>query len=408
MSKIATRLPADFPRLLNEIKDRIQHAQTRAVLAVNSELVHLYWDIGRIIDARQQREGWGAGVIPRLAHELANELPEEKGFSERNIKSMLAFYRAYPDPAQFVQQAAAQLPTPRKRLQVAARLEPAEKVQQSAAQLPASILWSIPWFHHVVLMTKVKDMSSRLWYMQQTLANGWSRNVLLLMIKSEAHTRQGRAVTNFERVLPAPRSDLVRQTLKDPYIFDFLTLEEPFHERELETNLLHQLERFLLELGQGFAFVGRQYYLQVGDREFYIDLLFYHLKLRCFIVIDLKKGEFKPEYAGVVDDKLRHGSDQPSLGLILCQDRNHIVAEYALRGADKPIGISEYELTRALPPSLKSALPTVEEIEAELAGSASAPSVEPPALPAPDRKAANRPKPSGKSQPARGRKKRKT
>ena len=209
--------------------------------------------------------------------------------------------------------------------------------------------------------------------MQQTLANGWSRNVLLLMVKSEAHLRQGKALTNFDRLLPAPQSDLVRQALKDPYIFDFLTLEEPFHERELETSLLHQLERFLLELGQGFAFVGRQFNLKVGDDDFYIDLLFYHLKLRCFIVIDLKKGEFKPEYAGkmnfylaVVDDKLRHETDAPSIGLILCQDRNQIVAEYALRGTSSPIGISEYELTRALPVNLRSALPTVEEIESEL------------------------------------------
>jgi predicted nuclease of restriction endonuclease-like (RecB) superfamily len=210
--------------------------------------------------------------------------------------------------------------------------------------------------------------------MAQTLANGWSRNVLQLMIKSGAADRQGQAVTNFDRLLPSPQSDLVQQTLKDPYIFDFLTLQEPFHERELEINLLHQLERFLLELGQGFAFVGRQYPLTVGGRDFAIDLLFYHLKLRCFFVIDLKRGEFKPEYAGkmnfylgVVDDKLRHEADAPSIGLILCQDRNHIVAEYALRGVEKPIGISEYELTRALPARLQSALPTVEEIEAELA-----------------------------------------
>jgi predicted nuclease of restriction endonuclease-like (RecB) superfamily len=224
-------------------------------------------------------------------------------------------------------------------------------------------------------MEKVKDEATRLWYMQQTLANGWSRNVLLLMVKSEAHRRQGKVLTNFDRLLPAPQSDLVRQALKDPYIFDFLTLEEPFRERELETNLLHELERFLLELGQGFAFVGRQFHVEVGDSDFYIDLLFYHLKLRCFIIIDLKKGEFKPEYAGkmnfylaVADDKLRHASDAPSIGLILCQDRNQIVAEYALRGASKPIGISEYELTRALPASLQSALPTVEEIEAELGG----------------------------------------
>jgi len=209
--------------------------------------------------------------------------------------------------------------------------------------------------------------------------------------------------------LPAAKSDLVQQTLKDPYIFDFLTLQEPFHERELETNLLHQLERFLLELGQGFAFVGRQYYLKVGDREFYMDLLSYHLKLRCFVVIDLKKGEFQPEYAGkmnfylsVVDDQLRHEADAPSIGLILCQDRNHIVAEYAPRGVDKPIGISEYELSRALPVNLRSALPTVEEIEAELADSASD---QPPELPAPTKyKTAKHSKPTKKKQPEQYRK----
>lgn len=248
--------------------------------------------------------------------------------------------------------------------------------------------------------------------MHQTLANGWSRNVLLMMIKSEAHRRQGKALTNFDRLLPSPQSDLVQQTLKDPYIFDFLTLEEPFHERELETNLLHQLERFLLELGQGFAFVGRQFHIEVGQTDFYIDLLFYHLKLRAFFVIDLKKGEFKPEYAGkmnfyltVVDDQLRHQTDAPSIGLILCQDRNQIVAEYALRGADRPIGVSQYELTRALPASLKSALPTVEEIEAELSETVSEHGSPPPALPAPaDRKAAAKSKPHRKKPPKKGRK----
>ena len=255
-------------------------------------------------------------------------------------------------------------------------------------------------------MQRVKEPAARLWYMQQTLANGWSRNVLLTMIKSEAHRRQGKAITNFEQRLPAPQSDLARQTLKDPYIFDFLTLEEPFHERELEANLLHQLERFLLELGQGFAFVGRQVHLEVGDSDFHIDLLFYHLKLRCFVVIDLKKGEFKPEYAGkmnfylsVVDDQLRHESDAPSIGLILCQDRNHIIAEYALRGVSKPIGISEYELTRALPPSLKSVLPTVEEIEAELTESATVEA----SLPKAGKKATKTKKPAMKKKQKHGR-----
>jgi predicted nuclease of restriction endonuclease-like (RecB) superfamily len=378
MTKQKLSMPADFPILLKDIKTRIQQAQTLAILSANGELIRLYWDIGCMIDRRQKEEGWGAAVIPRLSRELANELPEEKGFSERNIKRMLAFFRQYPEPALIVPQSAAQLSGPKKLSKVAVSLTASSKGPQAAAQTVDSLLWGIPWFHHVVLMEKVKAEADRLWYMRQTLANGWSRNVLLLMIKSRSHLRQGKAITNFGRLLPEPQSDLVRQTLKDPYIFDFLTLQEPFHERELETNLLHQLERFLLELGQGFAFVGRQLHLEVGEKDFYVDLLFYHLKLRCFVVIDLKKGEFKPEYAGkmnfylsVVDDQLRHSTDAPTIGLILCQDRNHIVAEYALRGVDKPIGISEYALTRALPVNLRSALPTVEEIEAELAESSS-------------------------------------
>lgn len=399
---------AGFPNLLKEIKDRIQQAQTRAILAANAELVRLYWDIGRMIDQRQRQEGWGAAVIPRLARELRNELSDEKGFSERNIGRMIAYYREYPDPSDFLPQPAAKLSATGKLPQVAAKTETPGIVAPAASPLPDSLLWLIPWFHQIILMEKVKDRPARLWYMQQTLANGWSRSVLLAMIQSEAHRRQGRAITNFEQRLPAPQSDLARQTLKDPYIFDFLTLEEPFHERELETNLLHQLERFLLELGQGFAFVGRQLHLEVGDSDFYVDLLFYHLKLRCYVVIDLKKGEFKPEYAGkmnfylsVVDDQLRHESDAPSIGLILCQDRNHIIAEYALRGVSKPIGISEYELTRALPPSLKSVLPTVEEIEAELTESTAAQV----SLPRTKKKTTNTKKPVKRKQSKKGQKK---
>ncbi len=219
------RVPTDFPKLLKEIKSRIQQSQTRAVLTVNAELVRLYWDIGQLLAARQLQQGWGAAIIPRLSRELQNELPEIKGFSERNIDRMVAFYRAYPSPADFSPQAVAKLPT-------------SEEVPQPVAisELNVdSLLWSIPWGHHDLLMAKVKDIGQRVWYMAQTIANGWSRNVLLIMFKSDAHRRQGKAVTNFDRMLPAPQSDLVQQTLKDPYIFDFLTLEEPFHERELET-----------------------------------------------------------------------------------------------------------------------------------------------------------------------------
>jgi len=369
-------LPSGFSHLLGDVKLRIQTAQTRAMLSVNAELVRLYWDIGRMIDERQQREGWGSSVIPRLSAELRNELPELKGFSERNIDRMIAFFRAYRDPEVFSPPPVAKMEGNQISPQPAAKLRKtkSKKVQQPVAQMPSeSLIWSIPWTHHTTLLEKVKDLAHRRWYMEQTLANGWSRNVLTLQIESQAHQRAGKAVSNFDRQLPAPQSDLVQQTLKDPYIFDFLTLTDTFHERELETELVRHLEKFLLELGQGFAFVGRQYRLTVGDDDFYVDLLFYHLHLRAFVVIDLKVGSFKPEYAGklnfycnVVNDQLRHKQDQPTIGLILCQTKDNVLAEYALTGIDKPIGISSYELTRALPENLKSALPTVEQIEAEL------------------------------------------
>ena len=386
MKKLANIKPKLFQNLLIDIRDRIRSSQTSAVLAVNAEMLRLYWDIGRLIDLRQSAEGWGAAVIPRLATELKNELPELKGFSERNIKRMLAFYRTYPYPAVIVPQAVAQL-TPAAILPPSAAKNGKAKVQQAAAlsgtnsKVPPSValllnkfIWTVPWSHQIILMEKVKDLDVRAWYMQQTIENGWSRNILSLMIQSGAHLRQGKAISNFERLLPSPQSDLIQQSLKDPYIFDFLTLQDTFHERELELGLMSHLQRFLLELGQGFSFVGRQVGLVVGEDEFSIDLLFYHLKLRCFVVIDLKRGKFKPEYAGkmnfylsVVDDKLRHSSDNPSIGLILCQDRNQIIAEYSLRRTDAPIGISEYDLTRALPTDFVSSLPTVEQIEQELA-----------------------------------------
>lgn len=355
---------------LTQVKTRIQTSQVRAVLSVNAELIYLYWDIGRMIDEKQKAEGWGAGVIPKLSKDIRNELPEVKGFSERNIGYMIRFAKEYGKPP-ILQQPVAKLTKREKAIIVP---QPVAQLTQREilGKLHQTIL-KIPWGHNIILMEKVKDMSSRLWYMQKTIENGWSRNMLSLMIEGDAHQREGKAVTNFDLRLPSPQSDLAKQSLKDPYIFDFLTLEEPFRERELETSLVQHLEKFLLELGQGFSFVGRQYHLNVGEDDFYIDLLFYHLRLRCFIVIEIKKGEFKPEYVGkinfycnVVDDVLKHETDQQTIGLILCQDKNRIVAEYSLRGFNKPIGVSEYELTRALPKRLKSSLPTVEEIEEEL------------------------------------------
>jgi predicted nuclease of restriction endonuclease-like (RecB) superfamily len=332
-----------YPALLSEIKHQIQSAQSRAILAVNGELNRLYWQIGRLLNQQQAQQGWGAGVIPRLAQDIRNELPELKGFSERNIKLMVQFFRTYPtlfaNDADFGQPVVAQL----------------------------------PWAHNVLLMQSVKEEAVRVWYIEQALQNGWSRNVLKMQIDRQAHARQGQLISNFAERLPSPQSELVQQTLKDPYIFDFLTLEVGFHERELELHLVGHIEKFLLELGQGFAFVGRQYHLVVSDKDFYLDLLFYHLKLRCYLVIELKRGDFKPEYAGklnfycnVIDDSLRHSSDAPTIGLMLCQDKDHVLAEYALRGIDKPIGIASYELTRSLPTTLQSALPSIESLEAEL------------------------------------------
>ena len=355
---------AVYAGLLTDIKERIQTAQTRAVLAVNGELIRLYWQIGQLLDARQAIAGWGAGIIPQLALDIRNELPEVKGFSERNIKLMLQFFRTYPAlfaaSPDFGQPVVAQSGT--------TSLQPSSAIGQP-------LVAQLPWAHNVLLMQSVKDKAARDWYAEQTLRNGWSRNVLKMQIDTQAHARHGQAPNNFATRLPVPQSDLARQAFKDPYIFDFLTLDASFHERELETGLVQHLEKFLLELGQGFAFVGRQYRVAVGDNDFYIDLLFYHLKLRAYLVIELKRGDFKPEYAGklnfycnVVDDTLRHASDAPTIGLMLCQSKDNVLAEYALRGIDKPIGIASYELTRALPATLQSALPSIESIEAELRG----------------------------------------
>jgi predicted nuclease of restriction endonuclease-like (RecB) superfamily len=386
--------------LLADIKTRLRQSQHRAALSANAEMLRMYWDIGRLIDARQKDEGWGTGVIPRLAVDLKNELPEQKGFSERNIKRMLRFYREYPALSEtVVPQPAALLegfqnsgkeilPLPVEKLKIhenqrdtilpqpAAKLADPENqiVPVPLAQLPipANIFFGIPWFHHVILFEKIKDLSVRYWYAKQTLAQGWSRDTLTLQIKNRLHERSGAAVTNFDKTLPEPHASLAAGLLKDPYLFDFLTLEEPFHERELETGLLGHIQKFLLELGRGFAFVGRQYHLEISERDFYIDLLFYHLHLRCFVVVELKKGDFKPEYAGkmnfycsAVDDLLRHEHDTPTLGLILCQTKDRVLAEYALRDIHKPIGVADYELTRALPDALASSLPTIESIEAE-------------------------------------------
>lgn len=362
----------NYPALLKEVKDRIRRAQIRATMSANAEMLLMYWDVGRIIDEQRAAEGWGTKVIQRLSQDIRNDLPDIKGFSERNLKRMRAFYNEYSELAirpLAVAQLSDDAPSPVGPLAVA------QLTVESAATDNAALLeyvLRLPWAHNAVLLS-VKNITARLWYMAQTLEYGWSKDWLIEQIKRQAYERQGKAVTNFATHLPAPQSALAQEALKDPYIFDFMTLAEPFHERELEAGLVAHVEKFLLELGAGFAFIGRQYHLAVEGEDFYIDLLFYHTKLRCYVVVELKRGRFEPEYAGkvnfycaVVNDVLRHAQDNPTIGLILCQTHNRVVAEYTLSNMHTPIGISEYELTRALPESLKSSLPTVEEIEERL------------------------------------------
>jgi predicted nuclease of restriction endonuclease-like (RecB) superfamily len=328
-----------------DIKKQIQQAQIKATLSANKELIKLYWQIGKTITEKQEVSGWGSNVVERLANDLQKEFPGLGGFSRANIFNMRAFYVAY------------------------------EKVQQVARQFDELPFFHIPWWHNVVLLSKLKNNEERLWYAQKAIEHGWSRTILEMQIESSLHRRQGKAVTNFSKTLPAPNSDIAKQSLKDPYLFDFLTLRDDYVEHELEQGLIDHVQQFLLELGQGFAFVGRQKHIEVGETDFYIDLLFYHLQLRCYLVVELKSTAFKPEYTGqlnfylsAVDDLLRAPDDKPTIGLLLCKTKNNVVAEYSLRDINKPIGIAGYEtkIVKNLPKNLKSSLPTIKEIEAEL------------------------------------------
>lgn len=339
MTRSRARLPEPqgYALLLGELKGRIAAARLSAALAVNKQLILLYWSIGREILVRQNQEGWGTRVIDRLADDLRRDFPEMTGLSARNLKYMRALAEAHTDP---------------------------EVVQQVVAQLP--------WGHNVRLLESVKDPEARLWYARQAIEHGWSRNVLVHQIDSALFSRQGRALTNFARTLPAAQSELAQQIIKDPYSFDFLGLDGEILERDLERSLLDRLSALILELGKGFSFVGSQFPLEVGGQDYRLDLLFYHLKLRCFVVFELKVEEFQPEFAGkmnfylsAVDDALRHPDDQPSIGIILCKGRNQVVVEYALRDTSKPMGVAQYTLSHALPPQLQRELPTAAQFASE-------------------------------------------
>ncbi len=363
--KRSAALPAGYAPFLADLKARVRAAQLRAAVSVNRDLIVLYWDIGKAIVERQNNHKWGDQVIDRLSSDLARKFPQMAGFSRPNLYRMRAFYFAYSQASSIVAQPVRQLP--------AAVLQPL--IAELNAERPAATLTSIPWGQNVILLEKLKDPLLRLWYAHKAVEHGWSRAVLTHHIESRLHQREGRAVTNFKRTLPAPQSDLAEQTLKDPYNFDFLLLRSDARERDLEQGLLDHIQRFLLELGVGFAFVGRQFQMEISGKDYSLDLLFYHLRLRCYIVIDLKMRAFEPEFAGkmnfylsALDDQLRHPDDKPSIGLLLCKERDRLTVEYALRDLKKPIGVAQWQtkLVESLPKNLRCSLPTVEEIETEL------------------------------------------
>ncbi|WP_198017591.1 PDDEXK nuclease domain-containing protein [Syntrophorhabdus aromaticivorans] len=337
-------MPKRYPSFFEEIKERIARERIQSVLAASAAMVLMYWDIGRQILEKQEAEGWGAKVVDRLSHDLKATFPDMHGFSPRNLKYMRKFAESWPDRS---------------------------IVQQTVAQ--------IPWGSNLALLDKLQDAETRLWYARKTVEYGWGRNMLAIQIETRRHEREGKAINNFPAALPPLDSDMAEQAFKDPYIFDFLGTADLRREAELERKLVDHIQQFLLELGQGFAFVGRQVHMEVGGSDFYIDLLFYHLKLRCYVVVELKVTKFDPGYVSklnmylnIVDDLLRHPDDKPSIGLLLVKEKNQTIVEYSLAGYRKPIGVAEWqrEITRSLPEELKSSLPTIEEIEAELEGSA--------------------------------------
>ncbi len=338
-NKHLSKIDSEYIELVNLLKQKIQSARRKAVLSVNRELITLYWEIGRSILEKQKKEGWGAKIIDKLSRDLSTNFPDMKGFSTRNLKYMRKFAESYPD-----------------------------------IQIVQGVLAQLTWYHNIALLDKIYSLGERLWYARQTMENGWSRNILVIQIESDLYKRQALVpkTTNYERTLPAPQSDLAVQMLKDPYNFDFLSIGQEAQERAIEKALVNHIMKFLLELGAGFAFVGSQYRLEVGEEDYYLDLLFYHLKLQCYVAIELKTGEFKPEDAGKInfylsalDDLVKDTKDNPSIGMILCKTKNRLTVEYALRDLSKPIGVAEYNLVRAIPKKLKAGLPTVEELEAE-------------------------------------------
>ena len=346
-----------YKEWIGELKDKIRTTQIKAAISVNRELLGLYWDLGKDICEKQQQANWGEGFIDQLARDLSAAFPEIKGFSRTNIwyiRKWFLFYQSLRIVPQVVG-------------------EMGNGVLDIGYEEVMSLVVQIPWGHNREIISKCPDVREALFYVQETIRNNWSRAILLAQIESKLYERQGKAIHNFELTLPSPQADLARETLKNPYNFDFLTLGKAAHERDLEAALTAHIQKFLLELGQGFAYMGRQFPLNVGGDEFYLDLLFYHTRLHCYVIVELKTTEFKPEYAGklnfylnVVNAQLRHPQDQRSIGILLCKTANKVTVEYALENIASPLGVAEYEILNAIPDKLKGDLPSIEVLEQEL------------------------------------------
>ena len=363
-------------RWISDLKQKIQQSQIKAAIQVNSALIEMYWDLGKEISERSFENTYGSGFFKQLSQDLRNEFPEIKGFSSSNLRFFEIFYQFYSQEVTNLQQVVREFKIDDKpNLQQVVgefKSEENQNRQQLVGEFPQK-LFLIPWGHHIQIFTKCKNVTEALFYINKTVENGWSRAVLLNMISGNLYQSQGKAITNFSKTLPDYDSELVKQTLKDPYIFDFLNISENFKERELENALIDNIQKFLIELGNGFAFVGKQVEMKVGNQSFFLDLLFYHIKLKRYVVIELKSGEFEPEHAGKlnfyvtsVDKQLRDENDNATVGLIICKTKDDIIAEYSLTDLHKPLGISSYELRKILPDNFKSSLPSIEEIENEL------------------------------------------
>jgi predicted nuclease of restriction endonuclease-like (RecB) superfamily len=347
-----------YQLILNGLKDKIRQARFKAVLTANAQLLAIYWEVGQAIIQQENEEGWGAKTVERLSVDLRTEFEDMKGLSVRNLRYMREFAKAYPQFS-ILQPAVAKLPKTKKPRTQVDILQP--------------LIAKIPWTHHTIILDRIKDKEKRFFYLQKTVENGWSKTVLSLQIDNKLFERQGKAINNFENTLPAINSDLAKETFKSSYVFDFLTLNEEAKEKDLERALMQHLKKFMLELGRGFAYVGNQFNLVVEDDDYFLDLLFYNINLKCYVVFELKVGDFKPEFTGklnfytnTVNEEIKNKDDKPTIGILLCKTPNKTVVKYSLQGIKSPIGVSDYQFATALPKQLKGEMPTIEELEKEI------------------------------------------